>query len=308
MYAASEQPQKLDRLPTEQKQELILLHLHLAATFRELRQFHDAQDHYQETLRLIDQNTPFGHVAEIHWGISLVIFAQSHNGIHHNNPQREPHLEACREAKLYKALEHAEYAHYLYRAINEHLRAASVACHIALIEQALGNINKVRTCLQEVLVAWSSSLQEPLASSPAEKSYQREAANVVSAAACSLAGLELEAQQYEAARSYVELALEAAKRSYRLRRADAYLMQGRILEIINPNDPAVEEAFRNATHVLEDTHRIAARISAHVRLGHHLLKIGKIAESEQELEQARLLSDFVSIHGHPPTTEDSFLA
>ena len=93
---------------------------------------------------------------------------------------------------------------------------------------------------------------------------------------------------------YVEQALRAGKRSYKLRRADAYLMRGRILEALNPRDPVAEEAFRCATEELADTHRIAARISAHVRFGRHLLKIGKIEEGERELEQARQLSDLVS--------------
>ncbi len=127
---------------------------------------------------------------------------------------------------------------------------------------------------------------------------------MISAAACSLAAIELESKDYAAALHYVEMALNAGKQSYKLRRADAYLMRGRILEAINPKDPEAEESFRCATVELADTHRIAARIGAHVRLGHHLLKIGKIAESEQELEQARHLSDLVSAGASAVSMED----
>ncbi|MBV9616302.1 MAG: hypothetical protein JO031_12665, partial [Ktedonobacteraceae bacterium] len=59
-----------------------------------------------------------------------------------------------------------------------------------------------------------------------------------------------------------------------------------------------------ATAELASTHRIAARIGAHVRLGHHLLKIGKIAESEQELELARHLSELVSAGVSAVSLED----
>lgn len=84
-------------------------------------------------------------------------------------------------------------------------------------------------------------------------------------------------------------------------------MRGRILATINPYDPAAEEALRCAIEELAGTHRIAARISAHVRLGRHLLKIGKIEESEQELEQARLLSDLVTASRPTTSGEDNLL-
>jgi Tfp pilus assembly protein PilF len=127
---------------------------------------------------------------------------------------------------------------------------------------------------------------------------------VISAAACSLAAIELEDSHYDAALHYVEMALEAGKQSYKLRRANAYSMRGHILETINAKNPEAEESFRLATLELVDTHRIGARIGAHVRLGHHLLKIGKIAESEQELEQARHLSDLVSASAPAVSMED----
>ena len=70
-------------------------------------------------------------------------------------------------------------------------------------------------------------------------------------------------------------------------------MHGRILEAINLYDPAAEEAFRNATKILEDTDRIAARSSAHSRLARHLIKKGKTEEGEKELETAHVLVDQV---------------
>src|SRR5207248_651489 len=147
-------------------------------------------------------------------------------------------------------------------------------------------------------------LDEEPAVMPQDKRRQHEEAGVVSAAACSLAGIELDAGNYDQARRYADLALEAGKRSYKLRRVNAYFMQGNILAAIDPYDKAAEEAFRSATAELAGTHRIAARISAHVRLGHHLLKIKKIEESEQELEQARLLSDLVSVSRSAMLGED----
>jgi tetratricopeptide (TPR) repeat protein len=301
MYAASEHPRP-EGLPVEQRQELMLLHLHLAGTYRELQQFDEALDQYAFTLRMVNRDTPFGYAAEAHWGMSLIAFAQSHNMGRELPSQSPPSF--WRETKLHVALEHAENARFLYRAIGEPLRAAAVTCHIAQIEQASGRIEQVRTALEEVLSAWSYTLEEPAATTPEEKHHQQEAANVVSAAACALAGIELEAHNYEAACDYVERALQAGRKSYKIRRANAYLMQGRIFEAIDPTHPQAEAAFRRATQELADTHRIAARISAHVRLGRHLLKIGKIEESEHELDQARLLSDLVSASGPSNPEED----
>lgn len=300
MYAISEQP-KTEGLPDDQRHELMLLHLHLAGTYRETQQLDDALDQYKVTLQIMNRDTPFGYVAEAHWGMALITFAQA-NGL-----QKDSFNNKCKETQLRTALEHAENARFLYRAIGEQLRAAAVTCQIAQIEQALGDVAKVRAYLEEVLTTWSSTLDEPTASALQDKHRQQEEASVVSAAACSLAGIELDARNYEAANAYVKRALAAGQRSYKLRRADAYLMRGRILENINPYDPATEEAFRQATEELAGTHRIAARISAHVRLGRHLLKIGKIEDSEQELEQARLLSDLVSASGPAISAEDASL-
>jgi transcriptional regulator with XRE-family HTH domain len=301
MYAVSELP-KLETLQTEQHHELMLLHLHLAGTYRELQQVDDALEQYRQTLHMMNSTTPFGYVAEAHWGIALLTFAQANNMHNLNNGS-----ENAKVLKLHTALEHAENARFLYRAIDDQLRVAMVTCQIAQIEHLLGSVEKVRAYLQEVLSIWSASLNEPTATSQIEKRYQQDAANVVSAAACSLAGIELETRNYQEALHYVNLALEAGKRCYVLRRADAYLMRGRILEAIDPYNPEAEEAFRYATQELAGTQRIAARISVQVRLGRYLLKIGKIEAGEQALEQARLLSDLVSVGNISSLSEDAVL-
>jgi transcriptional regulator with XRE-family HTH domain len=306
MYAASEQP-RTKELSTEQRQEVMLLHLHLAATFRELQQFDEAQEHYEITSKLLSRKTPFGYVAEVHWGLAMISFAQANK-----EPQRLHHAKSYKETLLRSGLQHATDARCLYRAINDRLNEAAVTCQIAEIEQALGEVESARAHLEQVLAGLSSTVQEvsQLASINirTDTRRQREEANVVCAAACELAELALKEERYEAANCYVELAIKASKLTYKLRRAEAYIMRGRILESINPYDPEAEKAFRMATEELASTQRISARISAHVRLGHHLLKIGKIDASERELEQARLLSDIVALTGPVIAVEDSALS
>src|SRR5579875_1582217 len=69
-----------ERIPTEQVPEATLLHLHLAATCRELGHLDLANDHYETVLRLMQPETPIHYVAEAHWGLALVSFerADSH--------------------------------------------------------------------------------------------------------------------------------------------------------------------------------------------------------------------------------------
>ncbi|MBV9256612.1 MAG: helix-turn-helix transcriptional regulator [Ktedonobacteraceae bacterium] len=298
MYAINERPRGVN-LPDEQQQELMLLHLHLAGTHRELQQSEPAQEQYELALQLVNSKTPFGHVAEAHWGLALIGCTKA------NKVNNDPNYATkCRESILRRSLGHAENARFLYRSMGDQLKAAAVTCEIAHIEKTLGEVDQARTHLEEVLSTWSSSHNTSQNSTSSDKPRQQDEANVISAAACSLAALELEGRNYDAALRYGELALEAGKRSYKIRRADAYLMRGRILEAINPRDPEAEESFRRATAELASTHRIAARIGAHVRLGHHLLKIGKIAESEQELELARHLSELVSAGVSAVSLED----
>ena len=128
---------------------------------------------------------------------------------------------------------------------------------------------------------------------------------MVAASACAIANAELEAGHTEKALTLVEIALTAGKRSYKLRRADAYIMLGRTLEYIDPKDPEAEKAFRQAINVLSDTDRISAQIQAHMRLSRHLFKIGKTDEAEQEIEQAHHLSALVSKSDLIAPTEDA---
>ena len=283
MYALNEL-QSGEDVPDDQQQELLLLHLHLGGTHRELQRLEAAQEQYQFALQLINKKTPFGQVAETHWGLALLGYAKANTL--YSDPERYANY---RDALLRQSLEHAETAYFLYHSMGDQLQVATVTCEIAHIEKTLGEVDKARIHLEKVLSTWSSSQD-----ASSDKPRPQDKANVISAAACSLAAIELEERRYEAALQYVEMALEAGKQSYKLRRANAYSMRGRVLEAIDSKNPEAEESFRLATLELADTHRIGARISAHVRLGHHLLKIGKITESEQQLEQARHLSDLVS--------------
>src|SRR6266567_1571884 len=163
---------------------------------------------------------------------------------------------------------------------------------------ALVLFEQARTSLRGVLDAWRPKLDEGVEATPAGRRRKQERANVVSAAACYLAGVEFEAGNYEAARNYVEQAQEAGKESYILRRAEASMMLGKILEAQSAEDPecdgkAAEEAFQQAINELEKTDRVAAKIKALDLLGRHLLKKGKVAEGEKVLDRARRLSQFV---------------
>lgn len=99
-------------------------------------------------------------------------------------------------------------------------------------------------------------------------------------------------EQYEQALAYGGRALAAGEYSYILKRADAYVMLGRIYGTMH-NEEQAEQAFRSALYELEKTERIGVRISIHVRFGSYLLSIGKIEAGHQQLEKARLLSDSV---------------
>lgn len=298
VYALKELP-KLEGMPADQKRELMLLHLHLAAAYREL-QIDDAFEHYQIALKMMNQETPSGYVAEAHWGIALIAFLQAYK-------MKKSENDPLREQKLRAALEHTENARFLYRSIGEPLRAAAVTVQIAQIEKELGNQQSqtIRRYLQEILDTWRHVLQEPKATAPEDQRHQQEQANVVSVAACSLAGMALEAGNTDEALTYVKCALHAADRSYKIRKADAYIMYGRILEAINLHDPAAEEAFRTATKILEDTDRIAARSSAHSRLARHLIKKGSAEEGEKELETAHALVDLVAARHAASSSEEN---
>jgi transcriptional regulator with XRE-family HTH domain len=280
IYAVTELP---EIVPADQHPEAMLLHLHLAAALRELEQLEASFEQYQLALKMMDSGTALNYIAEAHWGISLVAFERANLS----------ECSAYREAQLKIALEHAKNACILYRSIGENLRDALLTCQIGLIEQALGKLDDARKQLREILQKWMPELDKLAAAPTPSKSCEqriKEMANVISAAACSLAGIELEAENYADALTYVQQARQAGQRCYILRRAEAEIMLGRILETINVQDTAAAEAFRKAIKELAPTDRLATRIRAHDVYGRHLLKKGETKAGEAELDKARRLS------------------
>ncbi len=301
LAAVAEKPQVV---PSDQSLEVMLLHLYLAAASRELGQLDDAFAQYQIALGMMNVGTSLRYIAEAHWGMAFAAFELARRAADESGSE---HVEG---PMVQTALRHAENAKTLYHAIGDELRAASLSCEIGLIEQAAGNLDQARTLLREVLEQWQPRLTEPVETTVAGQRRRQEQANVVSAAACYLAGVELEAGKYEEALAYVRQAEEAGKQSYILRRAEAAMMHGRILDALSINQPecdgaAAEEAFRKAVAELEPTDRLAARIRAYDLLGRHLLKKGKTTEGERELDRARRLSHFVPTVGGTLTPENS---
>src|SRR5439155_8523942 len=140
-------------------------------------------------------------------------------------------------------------ARILYRSIGENPRDALLTCLTAMIEQALGKLDDAHKHLLATLQRWKPELDKLVdRPTPSKSNEQRvqEIANVISAVACSLASVELEAQNYLEALTYVHQARQAGQHSYILRRAEAEIMLGHILETIDIQDAAAEQAFRNA--------------------------------------------------------------
>lgn len=300
LFAIAEKP---DAVPSDQALEAMLLHLYLAATGRELGQLDDASEHYQTAIGMMNAGTSLRYIAEAHWGMALVTFelarrASDESGsLHITGPQVE------------SALRHAESAKTLYYAIGDDLSAASLSCEIGLIEQAAGKLDQARLSLRQVLETWGPRLDEAVENNAAGRRRKQQRANVVSASACYLAGVELEAHNYEAALTYVHQAEKAAEQSYILRRAEAAIMLGKIREAQGfehpgQDDSAAEEAFRKAVMELASTDRVAAKIHALDLLGRHLLKKGKRDEGERELNRARRLSHYIPTFGSAMTPEN----
>ena len=289
-----------EMVPPDQYQEVVILHLHLAAASRELGQLKAAVQRFEAALALMNSSTPLRHVAEAHWGLALVAFEQA------KRTSGETGSSSIDEQMMHSALKHAETARALYCSIEESLNEALLACQIGLIEQASGDLEGARTHLQEVLDTWAPLLEEFVNDPDVDPRRLKERANVVSAAACYLAGIELEVRNYDQALLSVEQAECAGHRSYTLRYAEAKMMRGRILETRDLHDSAAEEAFREATKVLASTDRVAAQMQAHGLLAHHLMKQGKLPEAEVELAKARQLSTIPFIFtGAPPFPEDT---
>ncbi len=277
LYAITEKPLFI---PTDLHSEVLALHQHLAAALRELDQPDAAFKQFQIALDMMDTGTPLNYVAETHWGMSLIAFQRA-------KKSACPHYK---EEQFQLAISHAETACALYRAIGEAVRAALLTCHISLIQQALGRLNDARTELRKLLQKWLPELEKEANIPNRDTRRLHELGNLVSAIACSLAGVEHEAEDYEEALKYVQQATYAGEFSNKLRQAEAQMMYGRILESQDNMSEEAEAAFRKACNLLEDTDRLAARIRAYDLLGRHLLKKGKTVEGEKELDQARLLS------------------
>lgn len=274
----------------EHHAEIVELRLHLAAATRELSQFDPALNYYKQALAEMDASTQLRYVAEAHWGLALVYARQAHSNLNQNGKEAGVTIQ---QAFLREAWQHAEDARRLYNAISDSMNEALLQCQIALIEQAQGKAQTARERLTDVLRIWQPTLNEGTQLPGGTRSYQRaERANVVSAAACYLAGLEQQAGEKEKALEVVQLAISAGKDSYRVRRAEAFIKLGEILETQDSADPRIEEAFRQALDALKNTHRIGIRIQAHYHLGSHLLSNGRKKEGLQEIEKAQALAGY----------------
>jgi tetratricopeptide (TPR) repeat protein len=285
-YALIEKPAIV---PSAQCQEAVELQLHFAAALRELGQTKAAFEQFKKALELMDSKTPLWYIAEAHWGMSLIAFSLAN--------RYAPEQHAQKMQKLQKARSHADYAYTLYSAVNDKVRVSLMGCQTALIEQSLGQADDARKHLGEILQVWLPEFERLKSLKSSEEHSDpklSEVANIVAAAACSLAGVELEAGSIEQASEYAQQASDAGGLSNKLRQAEAALMRGRILEKRNMQSEAAT-AFQEAIEVLAGTDRLAARIRAHDLLGRHLLKQGEVARGEQELDMARNLSSLALV-------------
>lgn len=288
-------------VPAEQHMEALLLRLHLAASSRELGQYETALEQFQEAGAHMDEGTPLRLVAEVQWGISLVLYELAYKRWNEaeNDGQQDQREERKELLKLMQqSLDYADKACTMYTTINELSRSALMNCQIALIEQGMKNLDAARLRLQKVLDDWLPTWRvdtQDKSQAIAEKIKRyspKERANIVSAAACYLASIELEAEQCTAALEYVDLALEAAQDSYIVRRADAYMTKGQILAA--GNKPEAVVAFRQALAELEHTHREGAKIRVHKMLGAYLIKQGDDRAGNAELDTALRLANVPS--------------
>jgi tetratricopeptide (TPR) repeat protein len=289
-----------DEIPPDQAMEVLTLRLHLAAATRELAQLKEALDFYQQALNLMNDSTPLRYIAEAHWGMALVVFEQT-GKVTPDNANAESASSTDTQSQMQIAMSHAESACILYNSIGEKLRAALLNCQIALIEHSEGKTGAASKRLNEVLTIWKPTLEAMEPNGHTSNNHNgknryslKERANVVSAAACYLAGIENEAGNREKAMEYIQLAIDAGGQSYTLRRAEAYMMKGQILAASTPDDPEVEEAFRKAIAELVKTDRLGARARVHILLGNYLIKQGREKEGKAEHDMAIRLSNIGS--------------
>ncbi len=259
-------------IPEYHKLDVLILRLHLASASRELGQYKTAYDQFQSTVAMMNTATPLRYIAEINWGTSLVLYERAYKVSNdaENDSRQDQEAKEAFLSWMRQSLTYAEKADTLYNTINELSRSALMNCQIALIEQAMENLNATRVRLKKVLDEWFPTLdqtQQNRSPDTAEKVKRyslKERANIVSAAACYLASVELDAKQYDTALEYIDTALKAGKDSYILRRADAYMTKGQILAA--NNDPEAIIAFRQALTELNHTDRLGAKIRVHKML------------------------------------------
>lgn len=298
-----------ETITQDQRLEAKTLRLHLAAATRELGQLEAAYGHFQDALAIMNASTPVHLVAEAHWGMTLVVYELANNT--HDTNKTGVTLADYARAQKQIALDHAENARSLYRAIDEMLRVALLDCQIALVEQSLGNLSAARDRLQKVLDTWlpTLDLKAFVSLEPPDDKLQRyslkERANVVSAAACYLASVEHAEHLDDQALLHIQQALEAGELSYILRRAEAYMLKGQILADKDIEDPEAEKAFRAAIDELEPTDRVAAKVRVHDIFGRYLLKQGRDKEGDQELDKARSLANLHTTFSATTSADDA---
>jgi len=268
--------------------DVIKLRLHLAEATRELNQFEQALDYYREALNTMDASTALRYIAEAHWGIALVYYNQGRTSLlQDGNKTRAQTL-------LQQAWQHAEDARTLYNSIADHLNADLLQCQMAQIEQAQGRAERGKQRLLTILSTWQPTLQGESNERPSRKS---ERANVVSAAACYLAGIECQARDFQSSLNYIDIAISAGLESYKVRQAEAFMMKGQVLESqtsVGTHDPTIEESYKKAIDALKETERKGIMSQAHYELGRYLLSIGKREQGDQEIEIARGLAGIPS--------------
>lgn len=277
--------------PEEHQLEIIKLHLHMAEATRELNQFEQALEYYRDALNTMDSSTALRYIAEAHWGIALVYYNQGRNALLQDGEKSDG------QGLLQEAWQHAEDARTLYNSIADHLNADLLQCQMAQIEQAQGKASQGKQRLLAVLKTWQQATQ---AEANERLTRRAERANVISAAACYLAGIECQERHFQSALDYISIAINAGLESYKVRQAEAFMMKGQILEVQNGlddselPDPAIEASYRKAIDALKETERKGILSQAHYELGRYLLSIGKREQGNQQIEIARGLAGIPS--------------
>lgn len=290
----------------EHQLEIIKLHLHMAEATREINQFEQALEYYQDALNTMDASTALRYIAEAHWGIALVHYNQGRNALIQDGNIVDG------QKLLQEAWQHAEDARTLYNSIADHLNADLLQCQMAQIEQAQGQAMRGKQRLLAVLSTWQPTLQTDISERPARKA---ERANVVSAAACYLANIECQARNFQDSLEYIDIAIKAGLESYKVRQAEAFMMKGQILESQNgqaqadAHDPAIADNYKKAIDSLKETERKGILSLAHYEFGRYLLSIGKKEQGNQEIEIARglagIASNFNAMQQPPDETPQS---